>query len=144
MTNLGSRRFLRLVSLPPDLARQMRDSLKEAFSILGDSTAELILYFTRERYRVDPQSLPQGIDDLDRALKEILGTGTRQVVNQCAITLSMRLGREIRPTSDRLSDLFRQVAKGAREQSFPIRPTSISLIDETKVPEELVSRRPLK
>lgn len=117
--------------------------MKEAFSILGDSTAELILYFARERYRVDPQSLPQGIDDLDRALKEILGTGTRQVVNQCASILSMRLGREIRPTSGRLSDLFRQVAKVAREQVASIHPASIPLIDKTKVPEELASRRPL-
>jgi len=123
----------------------MRDSLKEAFGILGDSTAQLILYFARENYDVDLQRLPRGIDDLDRALEEILGTGTRQVVNQCARILTRRLGREIRPASDRLSDLFRQVAKGAREQASSIHPTSLSLLGETSVLEESSLRgNPLK
>jgi len=33
------------------------------------------------------------------------------VVNHCSEILTRRLGKEIRPKSDKLSDIFRQVAK---------------------------------
>jgi uncharacterized protein YacL (UPF0231 family) len=55
--------------------------------------------------------LPDGIEELDNALSEILGTGRRMVVNHCAEILTRRLGKEVRPKSDKLSDVFRQVAK---------------------------------
>jgi hypothetical protein len=44
-------------------------------------------------------------------LKEILGTGRRMVVNHAAEILTRRLGKDIQVKSDKLSDIFRQVAK---------------------------------
>jgi hypothetical protein len=55
--------------------------------------------------------LPDGIEELDKALGEILGTGRRMVVNHCSEILTRRLGKEVRAKSDKLSDVFRQVAK---------------------------------
>jgi hypothetical protein len=108
---MSQRGLFRLVHLPPDLARQLKDSVEEAFQALGDTTAELILHYARRRHHVDVNKLPDGIEELDNALSEILGTGRRMVVNHCAEILTRRLGKEIRPKSDKLSDIFRQVAK---------------------------------
>jgi len=99
------------VHLPPDLARQLKDSVEEAFQGLGGATAELILHYARRRHHVDMNKLPDGIEELDNALSQILGTGRRMVVNHCAEILTRRIGKEIRPKSDKLSDVFRQVAK---------------------------------
>jgi hypothetical protein len=103
--------LFRLVHLPPDLAKQLRDSVDEAFQGLGTTTAELILHYARVRHNVDVKELPAGIDELDSALKEILGSGRRMVVNHCAEILSRRLGKDVRAKSEKLSDIFRQVAK---------------------------------
>lgn len=103
--------LFRLVHLPPDLAKQLRDSVDEAFQSLGGATAELILHYARRRHNVEVKELPVGIDELDNALREILGTGRKMVVNHCAEILSRRLGKDIRPKSEKLSDIFRQVAK---------------------------------
>jgi len=108
---MSDQNLFRLVHLPPDLARQLRDSVDEAFQGLGTATAELILHYARRRHNVDMKELPVGIDELDNALKEILGTGRRMVVNHCAEILSRRLGKDVRPKSEKLSDIFRQVAK---------------------------------
>lgn len=97
--------------LPPDLARQLRDSVDEAFQSLGGATAELILHYARKRHNVNVKELPVGIDELDNALKEILGTGRRMVVNHCAEILSRRLGKDINVKSEKLSDIFKQVSK---------------------------------
>ncbi len=108
---MSEQNLFRLVHLPPDLARQLRDSVDEAFQSLGTATAELILHYARRRHNVDMKELPVGIDELDNALKEILGTGRRMVVNHCAEILSRRLGKDVRAKSEKLSDIFRQVAK---------------------------------
>jgi hypothetical protein len=108
---MSDQNLFRLVHLPPDLARQLRDSVDEAFQSLGTATAELILHYARRRHNVDMKELPVGIDELDNALKEILGTGRRMVVNHCAEILSRRLGKDVRAKSEKLSDIFRQVAK---------------------------------
>jgi hypothetical protein len=109
--SMSDQNLFRLVHLPPDLARQLRDSVDEAFQGLGTATAELILHYARRRHNVDMKELPVGIDELDNALKEILGTGRRMVVNHCAEILSRRLGKDVRAKSEKLSDIFRQVAK---------------------------------
>lgn len=106
-----SDRMFRLIHLPPDLAKQLRDSVDEAFQSLGGATAELILHYARRRHNVDMKELPVGIDELDSALKEILGTGRRMVVNNCVEILSRRLGKDLNVKSEKLSDIFRQVAK---------------------------------
>ncbi len=103
--------LFRLVHLPPDLAKQLRESVDEAFQGLGTTTAELILYYARRRHNVDMKKLPVGIDELDNALGEILGGGRRMVVNHCAEILSRKLGKEITLKTEKLSELFRQVAK---------------------------------
>jgi hypothetical protein len=90
---------------------QLKDSVEEAFQSLGSATAELILHYARRRHHVDMSKLPDGIEELDKALGEILGTGRRMVVNHCTEILTRRLGKEIRVKSDKLSDVFRQVAK---------------------------------
>jgi hypothetical protein len=110
-------KLFRLVHLPPDLAKQLRDSVDEAFQSLGGATAELILHYARRRHNVNVKELPVGIDELDNALKEILGSGRRMVVNHCAEILSRRLGKDIRPKSEKLSDIFRQVAKIYRRRA---------------------------
>ncbi len=108
---MSYRSLFRLVHLPPDLARQLRDSVEEAFQSLGGATAELILHYARRRHHADLNKLPQGIEEFDNALKEILGAGRRMVVNHCAEILTRRLGKEVRARTDKLSDLFRQVMK---------------------------------
>jgi hypothetical protein len=108
---MSQRGLFRLVHLPPDLARQLKDSVEEAFQGLGGATAELILHYARRRHGVDMNKLPDGIEELDNALNEILGTGRRMVVNHCAEILTRSLGKEIRAKSDKLSDIFRQVAR---------------------------------
>ncbi len=85
--------------------------MDEAFQSLGGATAELILHYARRRHNVDMKELPLGIDELDNALKEILGSGRKMVVNHCAEILSRRLGKDIRAKSEKLSDIFKQVAK---------------------------------
>src|SRR5213595_3280446 len=77
---MSERNLFRLVHLPPDLAKQLRDSVDEAFQSLGGATAELILHYARRRHNVDMKELPLGIDELDNALKEILGSGRKMVV----------------------------------------------------------------
>src|SRR5207247_8624792 len=108
---MSERNLFRLVHLPPDLAKQLRDSVDEAFQSLGGATAELILHYARRRHNVDMKELPLGIDELDNALKEILGRGRKMVVNHCAEILSRRLGKDISAKSEKLSDIFKQVAK---------------------------------
>ena len=108
---MSQRGLFRLVHLPPDLATQLKDSVEEAFQSLGGATAELILHYARRRHHVDMSKLPDGIEELDKALGEILGTGRRMVVNHCSEILTRRLGKEVRAKSDKLSDVFRQVAK---------------------------------
>ena len=108
---MSQRGLFRLVHLPPDLAMQLKDSVEEAFQSLGSATAELILHYARRRHQVDMSKLPDGIEELDKALGEILGTGRRMVVNHCSEILTRRLGKEVRAKSDKLSDVFRQVAK---------------------------------
>jgi hypothetical protein len=108
---MSQRGLFRLVHLPPDLATQLKDSVEEAFQSLGGATAELILHYARRRHHVDMNKLPDGIEELDKALGEILGTGRRMVVNHCSEILTRRLGKEVRAKSDKLSDVFRQVAK---------------------------------
>jgi hypothetical protein len=90
---------------------QLKDSVEEAFQSLGGATAELILHYARRRHHVDMSKLPDGIEELDKALGEILGTGRRMVVNHCSEILTRRLGKEVRAKSDKLSDVFRQVVK---------------------------------
>jgi hypothetical protein len=114
---MSDRNLFRLVHLPPDLAKQLRDSVDEAFQSLGGATAELILYYARRRHNVSLKELPVGIDELDNALKEILGNGRRMVVNHCAEILSRRLGKDIRPKSEKLSDMFLQVARIYRRRA---------------------------
>ncbi len=109
--SMSERNLFRLVHLPPDLAKQLRDSVDEAFQSLGGATAELILHYARRRHNVDVKELPLGIDELDNALKEILGTGRKMVVNHCAEILSRRLGKDIVAKSEKLSDVFKQVVK---------------------------------
>jgi len=108
---MSYRNLFRLVHLPPDIAKQLRDSVEEAFQSLGGATAELILHYARRRHNIDLKGLPQGIEEFDQALKEVLGSGRRMVVNHCAKVLTRRLGKDIRAKTDKLSDLFRQVAK---------------------------------
>ncbi|HZY94278.1 MAG TPA: hypothetical protein VFE98_05370 [Candidatus Bathyarchaeia archaeon] len=108
---MSDKSLLRLVHLPPDLAKQLKDSVEEAFQGLGSATAELILHYARRRHHVDMNKLPDGIEELDNALKEILGTGRKMVVNHCAEILTRRLGKEVETKTDRLSDIFRQVVK---------------------------------
>ena len=103
--------LFRLVRLPPDLAQHLRDTVEEAFQSLGGATAELILHYARTRHSVDLRELPLGIEELDNALKEILGTGRRMVVNHCAEILSRRLGKDIRAKTEKLSVMFQQVAR---------------------------------
>src|SRR2546427_10021400 len=109
--SMSQRGLFRLVHLPPDLAMQLKDSVEEAFQSLGGATAELILHYARRRHHVDMNKLPDGIEELDKALGEILGTGRRMVVNHCSEILTRRLGKEVRPKSDKLSDIFRQIVK---------------------------------
>jgi len=90
---------------------QLKDSVEEAFQSLGGATAELILHYARRRHHVDMNKLPDGIEELDKALGEILGSGRKMVVNHCSEILTRRLGKEVRAKSDKLSDVFRQVAK---------------------------------
>src|SRR2546429_6368666 len=106
-----NRNLLLCVRLSPDLAKQLRESVDEAFQSLGGATAELILHYARRRHNVDVKELPLGIDELDNALKEILGTGRKMVVNHCAEILSRRLGKDIVAKSEKLSDVLKQVVK---------------------------------
>ena len=108
---MSDRSLFRLVHLPPDLAKHLRDSVQEAFQSLGGATAELILHYARTRHKVNLKQLPEGIEELDGALSEILGSGRKMVVNHCAEILSRRLGKDIRVKTDKLSDIFRQVAR---------------------------------
>ena len=108
---MSDKSLFRLVHLPPDLAQQLKDSVEEAFQGLGGATAELILHYARRRHHVDMSKLPDGIEELDKALKEILGTGRRMVVNHCAEILTRRLGKEVETKTDKLADIFRQVVK---------------------------------
>ena len=108
---MPSRSLFRLLHVPPDLAAQLRESVDEAFQSLGGTTAELLLHYARQRHHVNMKDLPRAIDELDKALKEMLGTGRRLVVDQCAEILSRRLGKNIQARTDRLSDVFRQVLK---------------------------------
>src|SRR5256884_4599100 len=72
---MSQRGLFRLVHLPPDLAMQLKDSVEEAFQSLGGATAELILHYERRRHHVDMNKLPDGIEEVDKAQGEILGSG---------------------------------------------------------------------
>jgi hypothetical protein len=108
---MSNNSLFRFVHLPPDLAQQLKDSVEEAFQGLGGATAELILHYARRRHGVDVNKLPQGIEELDKALNEILGPGRKMVVNHCASILSRRLGKDIYVKTEKLSDIFKQVTK---------------------------------
>jgi hypothetical protein len=103
--------ILRLVKLPPDLASELKGAVEEAFKSLGNEAAVLIAYYARSRHNIAFNDLPVGIEELDNALAEILGPARRMVVNQCAEILNKRLGVETPVRTEKLSDLFRQVAK---------------------------------
>ena len=77
------------------------------------------------------KELPLGIEELDNALKDILGTGRRMVVNQCAEILSRRLGKDVKVKSEKLSDVFRQVVK-IYEQRGPVREDNTSLFGDAQ------------
>jgi hypothetical protein len=134
MSNSGLYKF---VHLPPDLAQQLKDSVEEAFQGLGGATAELILHYARRRHGVEMNKLPQGIEELDKALNEILGPGRKMVVNHCASILSRRLGKDIYVKTEKLSDIFKQVTKiyqkRARTGDSPA-----SLMGDTESVEETV------
>jgi hypothetical protein len=134
MSNSGLYKF---VHLPPDLAQQLKASVEEAFQGLGGATAELILHYARRRHGVEMNKLPQGIEELDKALNEILGPGRKMVVNHCASILSRRLGKDIYVKTEKLSDIFKQVTKiyqkRARTGDSPA-----SLMGDTESVEETV------
>ena len=108
---MSDRNLFRLVHLPPDLAKQLSESVDEAFQSLGSATAELILHYARRVHHVNVKELPIGIEELDNALKEVLGSGRRMVVNHCAEILSRRLGKDVKTKSEKLSDMFKQVTE---------------------------------
>jgi hypothetical protein len=134
---MSSSGLFRLVHLPPDLARQLKDSVEEAFQGLGSATAELILHYARRRHGVDMNKLPQGIDELDKALSEILGPGRKMVVNHCASILSRRLGKDIHVKTEKLSDIFKQVAK-IYEKRLATGDSPASLMGDSESVEETV------
>src|SRR2546421_12982968 len=107
---MSQRGLFRLVHLPPDLAMQLKDSVEEAFQNLGGATAELILHYARWRHHVDMNKLPDGIEELAKALAEILGTGSRTVETHCSEIVKGRLAKAIRPKPDQLSAPFRKPA----------------------------------
>jgi len=82
------------------------------------------------------KDLPRGIDELDKALKEMLGTGRRLVVDQCAEILSRRLGKDIHARTDRLSDVFRQVLKVYRVKTSKPEEEVTSLMGDFENQEE--------
>jgi len=82
------------------------------------------------------KDLPRGIDELDKALKEMLGTGRRLVVDQCAEILSRRLGKNIQARTDRLSDVFRQVLKVYRVKASKPEEEVTSLMGDFENQEE--------
>ena len=127
--------IFRLVHLPPDLAQQLKESVDEAFQSLGSATAELVLHYARQKHHVNMSQLPEGIEELDKALKEMLGTGSRIVVNNCAQILSRRLGKDIQARSNKLTDVFRQVLKVYRIKPAGIEQEIPSLLgDEEEDP----------
>jgi hypothetical protein len=134
---MSSSGLFRFVHLPPDLARQLKDSVEEAFQGLGGATAELILHYARRRHGVDVKKLPEGIDELDKALSEILGPGRKMVVNHCASILSRRLGKDIVAKTEKLSDIFKQVAK-IYEKRAATGDSSASLMGDSESVEETV------
>ena len=121
--------LFRLVHLPPDLAQQLRDSVEEAFQSLGGATAELILHYARRSHNVNMKDLPLGIEELDSALKDILGAGRRMVVNHCAEILSRRLGKDVKVKTEKLADVFRMVVK-IYEKRGPIKEDNASLFGD--------------
>jgi len=138
---MPSRSLFRLLHVPPDLAAQLRESVDEAFQSLGGTTAELLLHYARQRHHVNMKDLPRGIDELDKALKEMLGTGRRLVVDQCAEILSRRLGKNIQARTDRLSDVFRQVLKVYRvKASKPEEEVGSLMGDFVNQEESLISQ----
>lgn len=129
--------LFRFVHLPADLAQQLKDSVEEAFQGLGGATAELILHYARRRHNVDMSKLPQGIEELDKALNEILGPGRKMVVNHCASILSRRMGKDIRAKTEKLSDIFKQVAK-IYEKRATTGDSPASLMGDTESVEETI------
>ena len=134
---MSDRSMFRLVHLPPDLAAQLRESVDEAFQSLGSATAELILHYARRKHNVNVKELPVGIEELDNALKEVLGTGRRMVVNNCAEILSRRLGKDIRTKTEKFSDMFKQVVEIYRRRAAT-GDSSASLFGDMESVEETV------
>jgi hypothetical protein len=134
MSNSGLYKF---VHLPPDLAQQLKDSVEEAFQGLGGATAELILHYARRRHGVEMNKLPQGIEELDKALNEILGPGRKMVVNHCASILSRRLGKDIYVKTEKLSDIFKQVTKIYQKRAAS-GDSPASLMGDTESVEETI------
>jgi hypothetical protein len=129
--------LFKFVHLPPDLAQQLKDSVEEAFQGLGGATAELILHYARRKHGVDMNKLPQGIEELDKALNEILGPGRKMVVNHCASILSRRLGKDIYVKTEKLSDIFKQVTKIYQKRAAS-GDSPASLMGDTESVEETI------
>ena len=108
---MSASRALPLVKLPADLANQLKVAVDEALKSFGNEAAVLIAYYARSRHDVAVNELPVGVEELDKALAEVLGPARKMVVNQCAGILNKRLGVEIPAKTEKLSDLFRQVEK---------------------------------
>lgn len=119
--------LLRLVKLPPDLARELKGAVEEAFKSIGNEAAVLIAYYARSRHNVAFNELPIGVEELDSALGEIFGPARRMVVNQCAEILNKRLGVQLTPRTEKLSDLFRQVEKQYQQTSSPNARNSLGM-----------------
>jgi hypothetical protein len=107
------------IKLPTDLANQLKAAVEETFRSLGNEAAVLIAYYARARHNIGFNELPIGIEELDKALAEILGPARRMVVNQCAGILNKKLGVEIPARTEKLSDLFQQVEKMYHRPSKP-------------------------
>ncbi|MBO0888042.1 hypothetical protein J2P12_02980 [Candidatus Bathyarchaeota archaeon] len=99
------------VQLPPKVAAQLKSAVEDAFKSLGNEAAVLIMYYARSRHNVDMNDLPSSIEELDGVLTEVLGSARRMVVSQCATILSQRLGVDLPIRTEKLSDIFRQVAR---------------------------------
>src|SRR5436853_6580619 len=107
---MSQRGLFRLVQLPPDLAMQLKDSVEEAFQSLGGATAELLLHYARRRHHVDMNKLPDGVEELDNGLDEILGTRRRMGLNHCPEILARRVGKGVRSKSENIEGIHPKVA----------------------------------
>ncbi len=78
---------------------------------MGKTVAETIYRYARLKKHLKPSNLLEELDKLDKALKQLFGSGARVLVDYCALRLSWKLNKAIQPNSDSLSDLFRQITE---------------------------------